>query len=359
LTLNAGYCRTRTTFGSIFTLFVAVAAFAGDLNPPAGPITSTMKTLTEVEPRIAINTTNTPGDASSTFRITQPGSYYLIGNITGEAGKVGIRIETSNVTIDLSGYAMIGVVGSSHGITSNGAVLSNIRVTNGVIRSWGGRGFLLNTVSDSMYDHLRFSGNCTNIPTQSLYVGNTSIITDCVFENNFGNAISADSRCVITRCSINGSTGVGLTASGGCLISECTIAGGGSNGIEAGGECRIERCVLSNNAGIAISAGSACEVRDNSIFGISAVASIGAILVNGNCLVRDNFCRSAGYGIRTIAAGNTIIQNHFSAHTNVYILTANNHVGPFINAGNTVAITGSANLASTMASTDPNANFIE
>ncbi|MCH8150310.1 MAG: hypothetical protein IH987_20420, partial [Planctomycetes bacterium] len=38
---------------------------AGNLNPPSGPVTPTMKTLTEVEPRIAINATNTPGDASS------------------------------------------------------------------------------------------------------------------------------------------------------------------------------------------------------------------------------------------------------------------------------------------------------
>ncbi len=38
---------------------------AGDLNPPSGPVTPTMKTLTEVEPRIAINATNTPGSGNS------------------------------------------------------------------------------------------------------------------------------------------------------------------------------------------------------------------------------------------------------------------------------------------------------
>jgi len=58
---------------------------AGDLNPPPGPVASTMKTLSEVEPRIAVNSINTPGDADSLFKITQPGSYYLTGNITGVA----------------------------------------------------------------------------------------------------------------------------------------------------------------------------------------------------------------------------------------------------------------------------------
>jgi len=62
-------------------------ASAGDLNPPPGPVAPTMKSLSEVEPRIAINATNTPGDADSLFKITQPGSYYLTGNITGVAGK--------------------------------------------------------------------------------------------------------------------------------------------------------------------------------------------------------------------------------------------------------------------------------
>src|SRR5262245_28304173 len=81
--------------------FTTVAA-AGDLNPPPGPVGATMKTLREVEPRTAINATNTPGDAGSLFVITQPGSYYLTGNVTVN-GMAGIKISASNVTIDLNG----------------------------------------------------------------------------------------------------------------------------------------------------------------------------------------------------------------------------------------------------------------
>src|SRR5215470_13825947 len=71
----------------------------GPLNPPAGPVASTYKTLSEVEPRVAINAANTPGDANSTYRIAQAGSYYLTGNLSGEAGKSCIEIDASNVTL--------------------------------------------------------------------------------------------------------------------------------------------------------------------------------------------------------------------------------------------------------------------
>jgi hypothetical protein len=49
--------------------FIAGKANAGPLSPPAGPIAPTPGP----EPRIAINAVNTPGDANSLYKITQPG----------------------------------------------------------------------------------------------------------------------------------------------------------------------------------------------------------------------------------------------------------------------------------------------
>src|SRR5687767_12820054 len=101
---------TRTTLSLAALALLAAGSgllFAGPLDPPSGPITSTHKTLTQVEPRTPISTATTPGDADSTFRITQPGSYYLTGNITGEASKKGIELILaggSQVTIDLNGF---------------------------------------------------------------------------------------------------------------------------------------------------------------------------------------------------------------------------------------------------------------
>ncbi|MBU6412576.1 MAG: hypothetical protein KGS45_03815 [Planctomycetes bacterium] len=82
--------RSRFIIPAVFTTLLASLLHAGPLNPPPGPITSTHKTLTEIEPRIAINATNTPGDFDSLYKITQPGSYYLTANIDGVANKSGI-----------------------------------------------------------------------------------------------------------------------------------------------------------------------------------------------------------------------------------------------------------------------------
>src|SRR5687767_7622300 len=94
--------------GALALTGIVFLTVAGPLDPPDGPITSTYKTLTEVEPRIAVNAQNTPGDANSLFRITQPGSYYLTGNITGVPNKNGVYIFGHRVTLDLNGFTVDG-----------------------------------------------------------------------------------------------------------------------------------------------------------------------------------------------------------------------------------------------------------
>jgi hypothetical protein len=108
----------KTTTGWIVLGLQAIcclphAARAGDLNPPAGPVAPTMKSLDDVEPRTAINAANTPGSANSVFRISQPGSYCLTGNVNGGAGLHGIQIESNNVTLDLNGFALMGTAAAA------------------------------------------------------------------------------------------------------------------------------------------------------------------------------------------------------------------------------------------------------
>src|SRR5689334_2327995 len=86
----------------------AWVASAGPLDPPAGPVAPTMKTLSEVEPRIPIH--------SLPLTISQPGSYYLAENITAAGG--GITISADYVTLDLMGFSLSGAPGD--GITATG-----------------------------------------------------------------------------------------------------------------------------------------------------------------------------------------------------------------------------------------------
>ena len=132
---------SKITKSAIILTAVVTFSFAGPLNPPAGPITSTPGP----EPRIALNATNTPGDADSVYKITQPGSYYLTGNLSGVSGKRGIEIDASDVTIDLNGFEAIGGSGSLAGIWTGTAGLRSLTVRNGSLRSWGSSGIDFNT----------------------------------------------------------------------------------------------------------------------------------------------------------------------------------------------------------------------
>lgn len=92
----AAFKRRRVV--ALAAILVAVTSgMAGPLEPPPGPVTATGR----FGPRIDVATL--AGDATATRVISQAGSYYMSGNLTGEAGKTGIRIDVNGVTLDLGG----------------------------------------------------------------------------------------------------------------------------------------------------------------------------------------------------------------------------------------------------------------
>ncbi|MCB9838270.1 MAG: right-handed parallel beta-helix repeat-containing protein [Phycisphaeraceae bacterium] len=95
-------------------------ACGGEINPPAGPIAPTMKSLDRIEPRVCIN--DLPGDQTAMHVITSPGNYYLADDITVEPGKSGIVVRLSqdtnedSISIDMDGFSITGLQGSLSGI---------------------------------------------------------------------------------------------------------------------------------------------------------------------------------------------------------------------------------------------------
>src|SRR5438105_9353803 len=85
-------------FISAFQL-VSVSAFPqGSLTPPGAPA-PTMKSLDQIEARKPL-----PGGTAA-ITISQPGSYYLTGNLSVASGD-GITISVDKVALDLNGFTI-------------------------------------------------------------------------------------------------------------------------------------------------------------------------------------------------------------------------------------------------------------
>lgn len=186
-------------------------AAAGPLNPPAGAIFSTAKPLSELEPRIAINATNTPGDADSQFRITAAGSYYLTGNIAGVANKKAIEVVGPNITIDLNGFTITGVGGASAGDGINIDTISTggtVVVKNGSITSCRtGVNMPLN------YGHIRLEDCVIASCTSSGAIVNSGSVRNCHFRGNTGTGLMMISSFTVEGCTANDNTSHGFLSS--------------------------------------------------------------------------------------------------------------------------------------------------
>lgn len=346
---------------------------AGPLNPPAGPVASSYKTLTQVEPRVEISLANTPGDSDCVFKITQPGSYYLSGNVTGASGKNGIKIAASDVSIDLNGFSVVGVAGTLSGITA-GVGLTSISIANGGVRSWAQSGIVVDA-SASTIQNIRAVGN-----TQlGIRVGGSAVVKDCLSQQN-GTGLACGEGSTVLHCSASVNTGNGIVLSNECAIATCASSLNGGDGISMGFLSSVTNCTASQNKGNGISGASSnvitgCSVSENTLDGIR---------MQFNCLITGNVCAFAGLGgdgagihvisnsnridgnhvnncdrgIDVDGAANTIIRNTSTNCTVDYTIVANNRYGPIIDdtAVGTAAVNGSA-AASTMGSTDPNANY--
>lgn len=343
--------------------------FAGSLTPPDPP-SPTMKTLSEVEPAIAVQ--SLPGSVTAVHTITQPGSYYLTGNVTGVAGKHGIEVTTDSVMIDMRGYSLLGVPTSQTGISAE--TPSNIVVHDGMVSDWGADGINLGSQCQvrniiatrnqswgivcgrsSLVESCTASGNNkASIGNGGIRVSYYSTVHRCVCNDNFataldGNGIGIDAnwgcRIVGNSCSNNGGYGAGwgygiYLQQGMAIDNECISNRGGGNGgwgigiyFVYGGTIQGNTCIDNTSTsaaghayGIYVSTGH-CTVVGNTCdknqgwAGTSAVAC-GIRIDDANCRVEGNLCcdntgATGNYGIWisfSLAAGCSIVRNTLSGN---------------------------------------------
>ncbi len=267
---------------------LASRAAAGPLTPPAGAVTGTGRTLTEIYDRIpagstAVGLTAIPGGTSG-VTISQPGSYILTGNLSG-SGTAVITIAANDVSLDLNGYTVTSssTVASSRVIVISG-VRSRVSIRNG-----------------------RTVGAETG-------VGVTSASTDLLFEDlwvhnakssGIATNFSGSTRTIVRRCTV---TGLGFIATAAETISNLFGI------IVGGGNCRIEEC----NVGAFDYNGTGTPFYR----GISMASNAGGV---GNLIARccvSNDTALTGEGIRFFGTGiyrdNTVMSfsTAFAAGTN-------------------------------------------
>jgi len=310
--------------GLVVCLFVLAAGLlldgdlaAGSLEPP-GPPAPTMKTLQQVESRTPIT--------SLPFTITQPGSYYLTGNLTGVAGSDGIHVNAISVTIDLNGFTLTGA-GSFTGISGGSGGSKQIVIRNGMVRGWG-RGIDTQFAPGSLIENVVVDGNVSG----GIVAGQNNIIRDSIAAANGDWGILALQGSTIDRCTAasnpqagfaavsttltrstatnNGLTGFSVDV--GSVASECT-AFGNSTGFLLGTGARVSRSTARQN-GIGFSSGGGhgasieeCTAETNSDDGI---------IVGSEALVRGSVAHgNTNDGIQTTGSGSRIEDNE-SMHNN-------------------------------------------
>jgi hypothetical protein len=269
-----------------FGLGAAVVVTAGPLDPPTGAIAPTYKTLSEVEPRTAINATNTPGDANSLYRITQEGSYYLTGNVAGVANKHSILILASNVTIDLNGFTIKGISTSRDGIRGEGS-LTNIRIRNGMVRDHGLNGISMPLSRSTTVENVQAVSNggdgisagfraiLNTVESASnagagFHLSEISIVTDCIAEFNAVGFRQVGPNTRIENCISRFNNFTGFEVIDGTAVSDCTASSNGQHGFKLnGGRITLERCMAELNVrnGFIVSGYdhlmSHCQARQN------------------------------------------------------------------------------------------------
>ena len=292
----------RINTGLLLVVLLAVIglfasrAYGGPLDPPGAP----SATDGVLEPGTPIS--------SLPFAITASGYYYLTRNLTGSSGDTGITISESDVTLDLKGFSLRGMVGTLDGVQiATGA--ANITIRNGSISYWGGSGIVF------------------SLPTFAI----GSNIHDLHVSNNGGDGIRTGGRTIIHDVTSRDNMLSGITASANAVIQRCIVTTNGGDGINAPFSSSITECSVTNNGGDGISAGQSSIVRGNLVYsnGGDGVEVSAGSLVEQNTTVANGLQVANGAGVRATGLFNRITNNN--AANNDYGFAVD---GPALTIGN-------------------------
>ncbi len=348
--------KTRIALVLALASILAGPMSAGDLEPPSAPA-PTMKTLSQVEPRIPINDATAPGSASATYEIFDAGSYYLTENLVGEPGKIGLVVHAPDVSIDLNGFSVFGGPEQTYNVEpgiffETGATAAFIH--NGTVARWD-NGILSETLNLTVHNV-----RCLDNSFDGLRAGLFSEVRGGLFSGNAseGLELGENSKVVGARAAANG---YGIVVGGGSLVQDCVVEGNTNHGIRLNGPgSRVESSLATNNnVGISVE-GDGCTVvkntsTDNSSEGIASGA-IGTTFYSQCVLDGNHVANNGARGILVTGTDNIIVRNMSQGNVTAYVIGAGNQVGTVVSAVDATGVNGSSggNLNATIG---PWANF--
>lgn len=314
-----------TLLAASTAIVLAGASVAGDLTPPPGPISSTFKTLTEVEPRTLVNSTNTPGDADSILRITSNGSYYLASNLSAASGRVAIEIDASDVTLDLNGYRIRGSLGADGIRVQPGR--SGVTIRNGSVSDSDGAGINATGAFDVLIERVsvrNVSGNGIIVGDRArvlhcavsqaaigVVTGENSVVEGCVSDANNSHGFDVNQGSTVSRCTASNNAGRGVYHRGRGSIVESSAIANGQEGIRAENTVSVENCSSSVNTGRGIFLTLNANVRGCSVW---QNGSDGIVVGNHSVVANNNSTNNTGVGIQATSAS-SVIDNVASSNT--------------------------------------------
>lgn len=221
--------------------------------------------------------------------LTARGSYVLAKNLTA-AGNC-LVIQTSRVTIDLSGFSITGN-GTGAGITDGGVQFSRIVIRNGTILRFAS-GIELGHSPITTIERVTVTDNTAGI--HASYYG---AVRDCSVSRNVDHAIVVGSGSIVSDNLVS-NNGKG-TSSANIVVS--TASG---NGIATGDNCLIGGNNASGNShGLGISGGNASLVIDNA----ASADNNGINALSASALIDNTAAQDPGSGIGA-GPGSTVAQN--------------------------------------------------
>jgi len=281
------------------TFLLAIAASglvlwapAGDLNPPPGPISPTMKSLDYIDPGTPLG-----GSLTQPIVIDQSGYYYLRNVLFAPPNYTdyGIVIKASYVMLDLRGFSIMGQCTAKTGIYVQGAPdapLEGVIITNGMVCGWGTAQMDLGLSRNSGVEECQTCGGGTT-------------------DQGCGKGIVGGVGTRLLHVTAYGTAGPAFELGPQSEVTDCAAYSAQGDGFVLGPGSAVKNSVATGNAGAGISVGD-----DSSVVRCTAISNIDGVRVASRCLVTDNTCnKNSTNGILAIGGANRIEFNHANGNS--------------------------------------------